>query len=87
MYDHRTALIQQPALMFGISDPLEFKAMFLKAPKLTAYSGATSSISRSADRVIRTVTSVGPCNMENRTPRIVSHAGFPIADRLIVSLY
>lgn len=58
----------------------------LKHARCPPTSGAGSSISSRAARVIKTVTRDGPYCMANRTPRFVSHPGLPIDERLVASL-
>src|SRR5262245_5613802 len=58
----------------------------LKQARYPPIPGGARSISSSAACVTKTATSVEPWSIENRTPRMVSHAGLPTEERLIGSL-
>jgi len=84
--DHRSAFLELPALVLGTRSQLQCIPMLIEARETPPTPGGARSISSRAACVTKIATSGGPKSIANRTPRIVSHAGFPTDERLILTL-
>jgi hypothetical protein len=84
LYDHHSTFLDLPPLMLAIATFSIASRCLLKRARYPL--SGTSSISSRAALVTKISTGAGPYCMAKRTPRIVSHAGFPIGERLMLTI-